>query len=338
MSLLCNRPAYQALTGLVCAALAASLPASAGSRSPAPIRYGHSTSPAVSSQPLVQLASASTARHSASGSVFAYPDEPLPSGFGNARPSPPVREAQYQSSPSLPNGLPTVSPEEYAEYVKIGGAYTVNGVTYTPEADPFYNETGTASWYGPGFHGGITANGESYDMHAMTAAHPTLPLPCFVEATNLSTGEKVTVRVNDRGPFAKNRIIDLSYAAASRLSMVDPGSAEVRVKYLGPAPRDPSDARPAPRPEIQQAELELPRVDMQSHFVQLGSFRSRDNASSLLNRVSAVSRDGDVVSARVNGSSYYRVVLGPFASKDEAESQRVTMARNGFDGLVIQNP
>lgn len=337
MSLLCNRPAYRAITGLVCAALAASLPASAGSRNAAPIRYGHSVSQA-STQPVVQLASASTARHSASGSLFAYPDEPLPAGYGHSRPAPPMRQAQNQSPSNPPASLPTITPEEYAEYVKIGGAYTINGVTYTPEMDPFYNATGTASWYGPGFDGGLTANGEIYDMHALTAAHPTLPLPCFVEVTNLSTGEKVTVRVNDRGPFAKNRIIDLSYAAASRISVVEPGSAEVRVKYLGPAPRDPSDVRPAPRPEILQAELELPRVDMQSHFVQLGSFRDRDNARTLLSRVSGVRDDGDVVSARVNGSSYYRVVLGPFASKDEAENQRITMARNGFDGLVIQNP
>ncbi|NOX82436.1 MAG: septal ring lytic transglycosylase RlpA family protein [Alphaproteobacteria bacterium] len=118
---------------------------------------------------------------------------------------------------------------------KVGKPYKVKNKWYRPAHDPDYNKVGTASWYGRDFHGRATANGEIYNMNAMTAAHTTLPLPSMVEVTNLENRRKVVVRVNDRGPFASNRIIDLSRAAARRLGFEKNGLAKVRVRYLGPA-------------------------------------------------------------------------------------------------------
>jgi rare lipoprotein A len=115
---------------------------------------------------------------------------------------------------------------------KIGQPYQINGVWYYPAEDFNYDETGIASWYGPGFHGGTTANGEPYDMNAETAAHKTLPMPSLVEVTNLENGRRIEVRVNDRGPFVPGRIIDLSRRSAELLGIDRQGTARVRVRIL----------------------------------------------------------------------------------------------------------
>nr|WP_255720245.1 septal ring lytic transglycosylase RlpA family protein [Acuticoccus kalidii] len=123
----------------------------------------------------------------------------------------------------------------------IGKPYKVGGRWYHPEVDEDYNEVGMASWYGPKFHGKSTANGERFDQNALTAAHPTLPIPSYVRITVAKTGKSTVVRVNDRGPFHGNRIIDVSKAAAVKLGFRLNGSAKVRVEYLGPAPVGGSD-------------------------------------------------------------------------------------------------
>jgi len=115
---------------------------------------------------------------------------------------------------------------------KIGAPYQVNNIWYRPEENYKYKEVGIASWYGPDFHNGITANGEKYDMHALTAAHRTLPLPSIVKVTNLENGKSVFVRVNDRGPFVNNRIIDVSKKAAEMLDFKELGTAKVRVEIM----------------------------------------------------------------------------------------------------------
>ena len=112
------------------------------------------------------------------------------------------------------------------------------GLTYTPRVEPGYDRVGVASWYGKLFHGRLTANGEVYDMGALSAAHPTLPLPSYVQVTNLQNGRHIIVRVNDRGPYARGRIIDLSREAARVLGFERQGTTRVRVRYLGPAPID----------------------------------------------------------------------------------------------------
>ncbi len=125
---------------------------------------------------------------------------------------------------------------------KIGTPYVAAGKTVTPRADPDYDRAGTASWYGQMFHGRKTANGEIYDMTALTAAHPTLPLPSYVKVTHLGNNRSLVVRVNDRGPFKRNRIIDLSRRAASLLGLRKTGTGPVRVTYLKPAPLSGDDS------------------------------------------------------------------------------------------------
>lgn len=132
----------------------------------------------------------------------------------------------YGDAPGFVNGKP-IHPT-----VKIGSPYTLKGETYRPHYDPYYSQTGEASWYGPGFHGEKTANGEQYNQYAFTAAHRTLPLPSMIRVTNLANGKSVIVRVNDRGPFANDRILDVSKAAAQELDMIRSGVAKVKIEYL----------------------------------------------------------------------------------------------------------
>src|ERR1700744_3513258 len=143
---------------------------------------------------------------------------------------------------------------------RVGKPYTVAGRVYVPEEDVNYRAEGLASWYGDDFHGRLTANGEVFDMGALTAAHPTLPMPCYARVTNLTNGKSLIVRVNDRGPYHGNRIMDVSNKAAELLDFKSNGVARVRVEYVGRAPLEGSDDRqlmatlrtgiPAPTPSM----------------------------------------------------------------------------------------
>src|SRR5262245_1974988 len=143
---------------------------------------------------------------------------------------------------------------------KVGQPYLANGRAFYPSEDPNYRAEGIASWYGADFHGRQTANGEVYDMNGITAAHPTLPLPSYLRVTNLANGRSIIVRLNDRGPYAKNRIVDLSIGAAKALDFHGNGLARVRVEYVGRAPLEGSDDQmllatlrhgvPAPAPSL----------------------------------------------------------------------------------------
>lgn len=126
---------------------------------------------------------------------------------------------------------------------RVGSPYVVGGRVYVPEYDPHYRAEGTASWYGDDFHGRETANGEVFDRDSITAAHPTLPLPSYVRVTNLNNGRSLIVRVNDRGPYHGNRVIDVSKRAAHLLGFLERGTATVRVEYVGRAPIEGSDDR-----------------------------------------------------------------------------------------------
>jgi rare lipoprotein A len=151
---------------------------------------------------------------------------------------------------------------------RVGKPYQVAGRTYTPEENGGYRADGLASWYGDDFHGRLTANGEVYDMEAISAAHPTLPMPSYVRVTNLSSHKSLIVRVNDRGPYHANREIDLSARAADLLGFRDHGTARVRVEYVGPAPLEGTDDRqlmatlrhgqPAPAPVMVAGNRFLP--------------------------------------------------------------------------------
>lgn len=126
---------------------------------------------------------------------------------------------------------------------RVGKPYVVAGRTYVPEENPNYRAEGLASWYGDAFHGRLTANGEVFDMTSLTAAHPTMPLPSYARVTNMANGKSVIVRVNDRGPFHGNRIIDVSNTAARLLEFRENGIGRVRVEYVGRAPLEGSDDR-----------------------------------------------------------------------------------------------
>jgi len=126
---------------------------------------------------------------------------------------------------------------------RVGKPYAVAGRMYVPEHDPAYRAEGIASWYGSDFHGRLTANGEVYDKDGISAAHPTLPMPCYARVTNLANGRSIIVRVNDRGPYAHDRVIDLSSRTAELLGYKGHGLASVRVEYVGPAPLEGSDDR-----------------------------------------------------------------------------------------------
>jgi rare lipoprotein A len=146
---------------------------------------------------------------------------------------------------------------------RVGQPYMVAGRMYFPQADPNYRAEGLASWYGSDFHGRLTANGEVYDMHSLSAAHPTLPMPSYARVTNIANRRSVIVRINDRGPYHANREIDLSGKAAEVLGFRDHGVARVRVEYVGAAPLEGSDERvlmatlrdgtPAPAPSVMLA-------------------------------------------------------------------------------------
>ena len=149
-----------------------------------------------------------------------------------------VDETQALSPRVIKVGDPV--PKGGGEY-KLGSAYLAGGKWYVPVNDQTYDETGIASWYGDFFHGRRTANGEIYDMNALTAAHPTLPMPTYATVTNLANNRTIVVRINDRGPYHDGRIIDVSHKAAELLGFFGHGSAAVRVRYLSPAPLNGDD-------------------------------------------------------------------------------------------------
>lgn len=150
-------------------------------------------------------------------------------------------EAEYGVNASPRVSIGTAETDSRKGRRKIGKPYKVKGKWYRPRLDPEYSRVGAASWYGNAFHGRLTANGEVYDMTHLTAAHPTMPLPSYARVTNLSNGSSVIVRVNDRGPYADGRIIDLSKRAAELLDYTHAGVARVEVDYVGPAPLDGHD-------------------------------------------------------------------------------------------------
>lgn len=193
--------------------------------------------------------------------------------------------------------------------------YEVNGRRYfvLPNADG-YRERGVASWYGPGFHRGKTSNGEPYDMHGMTAAHKTLPLPTYVRVTNLKNSRSVVVRVNDRGPFKDTRIIDLSHSAATKLDMIRDGTAFVEVQALTP----------------QTALANTPSVPS-GLFVQAGAFSERANAERLVQRLREQGEhDASLREDVVNGRTLFRVRVGPVPTVNDFDSTVVRLRKLGL--------
>ncbi|WP_348946082.1 septal ring lytic transglycosylase RlpA family protein [Chitinibacter sp. FCG-7] len=216
--------------------------------------------------------------------------------------------------------------------------YTVLGLSFTPlQAPGQLQEQGMASWYGRKFHGQKTSTGEVYDMFQMTAAHPSLPLPSYARVTNVKNGRSVIVRVNDRGPFHKGRVMDLSFLAACRLGYATHGSAEVRVESLlpGDAPSQIVSAAAQPLPSRPPVSATAPRpipVSDQAGgvFVQLGAFSSAQNADNFKAHLAReLDQDTDKLSIQT-ANQLYRVRLGPYASRDQALGaiSRITGEKN----------
>ncbi len=214
---------------------------------------------------------------------------------------------------SIPDAVPRNQPRS-----KYGNptTYAVAGKTYRIMSDSKgYQESGIASWYGTKFHGRRTSSGEPYDMHGMTAAHKTLPLPTYAEVTNLQNGRKVIVKINDRGPFHENRLIDLSHAAASKLGILATGTGLVDVRVITPDAQEPL-------PEVAASGLPLaqeppandkPRVV--KLYLQVGAFRSRDNAERLRVRIDKATP----TAAQIIERQLYHVRIGPFAKVEEVD-------------------
>ena len=210
--------------------------------------------------------------------------------------------------------------------------YEVGGQRYVVLASAAgYVEEGIASWYGPDFHGGRTSTGETYDMHAMTGAHPTLPLPTWVRVTNLTNGKSVVVRLNDRGPFARGRIIDLSRAAAEALDMVRAGTARVEVRSLA-AGGAASAAMPAAAP-VAPVAAAAPAV---AYYAQAGAFGSRDNAEALAGRLRAAGIEGvTVTESAADGNPLFRVRAGPAASLPDFDRLVERMLAAGAEAVRL---
>ncbi len=186
--------------------------------------------------------------------------------------------------------------------------YTVRGVTYRPLASAAgFTQTGKASWYGPSFHGRLTSSGERYDQNGLTAAHTILPFQTMVEVTNLDNGRKVVVRINDRGPFARGRVIDLSKGAAQKIAMIGPGTARVRLRAL-----DGGGAGDA-APQTPARDVDLDGV----YYIQVGAFKNRGNVDAAM---AAGRRHGMRVTTRSTSSGLQRVLYGPWRSLEDVNS------------------
>jgi rare lipoprotein A len=233
---------------------------------------------------------------------------------------------------SIPDATPRIEPlNRFANR-----PYTVLGQDFVPATSlrP-YREKGVASWYGRKFHGQKTSIGETYDMYAMTAAHPTLPLPSYAKVTNVSTGKAVVVRVNDRGPFLNGRIIDLSYAAAHRVGIAGPGSGTVEVEAIIPG-EAPVFTAAAPLPPVARVEPPAPApvptpatpTTAGGYAVQLGAFQNYVNAQTFLTHVQGQLADAQVEPKVRQQNGLYRVYVGPYPDRDEARriADRITTA------------
>jgi rare lipoprotein A len=210
---------------------------------------------------------------------------------------------------------------------------------YVLDTSEGYRERGIASWYGSDFHGLQTSNGEIYDMYAYTAASPNLPIPTWVEVTHLGNGKRVIVRINDRGPFVGDRIIDLSYRAAQALDMVNEGTARVEVRALGapastPEPPQPVQANRRGMSVISEAQAAVPANEHQPRqlFLQVGAFSERGNAQRFVDRLHASGfQNSFIVSNSERGTTMHRVRVGPVAGSDEYDRMAARLQSLGIN-------
>lgn len=235
-----------------------------------------------------------------------------------------------------PNAIADAVPR-WEPYSKSGNmpVYSVLGKTYqVMSSGDGYLERGIASWYGTKFHGRTTSNGERYDVYEMTAAHKSLPLPTFVEVTNLDNGRKAVVRVNDRGPFHEDRVIDLSYAAAVKLGFANSGTAVVEVRAITTNPT--MLARQASVPDSRSQAIP-PAGPTNGVYLQLGLFGDQTNMQRMLDRLLEAQIDNVLVGreSHTSGSLLYRLRVGPLSSRSQAEAMAGRLSSLGILQVFI---
>jgi rare lipoprotein A len=218
-------------------------------------------------------------------------------------------------------------------------SYSVGGHRYEVLASANgYVERGVASWYGTEFHGLRTSTGESYDMFAMTAAHKTLPLPCYARVTNLSNGRHVVVRINDRGPFIANRIIDLSYSAAAKLDMIRSGTAFVQVEVLNPAAPTITAALPVNAPAAQAAMTgvsNVPAAPVSAMYIQVGAYSRAENAAAVAQKLRGAGFQGVITLSPDAHQPLQRVRIGPISNVQQFDGVIGRLAALGFPGARL---
>lgn len=254
---------------------------------------------------------------------------------------------------------------------RVGTRYKIKGVAYVPYENFDHEEVGMASWYGPGFHGKKTSMGTRYNMHALTCAHRTLQTPCKVQVTNLENGRSLVLTVNDRGPFARNRILDISREGARRLGFLKKGHTKIHLKVLKEpslklagitrrpgvrpsapvAPKLPAEKMPefqlaniknmpkANAPKLQLASLRPTRhrkVRPSKVYIQAGAFKNYKGASSLSKKLAKYG-PAYIASTEIKGENHYRVRLGPFKSSDHAQDVMAQMTQKDCgDAQILQ--
>lgn len=222
----------------------------------------------------------------------------------------------------IPDAVPTVEPLS-----KYGNpeSYIVNDRRYyVMNSNNDFVERGIASWYGEKFHGRRTSSGEPYDMYAMTAAHKSLPLPTYVEVKNIQNGKRIVVKVNDRGPFHDNRIIDLSYAAAAKLDILAKGTGLVEIRSIDPA-RHANE-------RIVEAPVAVSGYNNAGFYIQVGAFTQRENAENMKTRLGVIDdRPVSVTTALINGAQIYRVRIGPITDVADADRIVSTLVNYGVN-------
>ena len=217
---------------------------------------------------------------------------------------------------SIPNAMPKKEPLNKFS----NRPYKVFGKTYYPMTSlKPYTATGYATWYGKKYHGNKTSIGEVYDMYKMTAAHKTLPLPCYVKVTNLKNDKTVIVRVNDRGPFVKDRVIDLSYAAANRLEIIEKGSELVKVELI----------------DLDE-KVKVSKINKQI-YIQAGLFSDEKNANNLINKIKKLGTVENENIKKIKNEDQFQVLIGPFKNNQKAKIKKDELSDNFFiNGFIVK--
>jgi rare lipoprotein A len=333
-----NQTGLILFAAITLSACASAPPRQAGTQSAAPVVEAQSTRLEAAPQPLIAPVETQLSPKPAAAQPVAQV-APQPGRGGYLEGDGPGTDAPANLD-SIPDAVPRAEPmHRYANR-----QYVALGQTYTPLTVPgSYKERGIASWYGKKFHGQRTSSGETYDMYGMTAAHPTLPIPSYARVTNLANNKSVVVRVNDRGPFLHDRIMDLSYTAALKLGVVGNGSSAVEVESIATdlpvltpiAMAEPITIEPlAPAPVAAPAATNAP-ISVGTTYLQLGAFKSQQGAESFLAKMRTEFDGSGKQLVLYQKDDFMRVQIGPYANQAEArDTAEKLQSRLGFKPMV----